>query len=565
MDRIIASITRDLWLWVLLLALSSIVSILYVDSLSAGIVVSIQVQGKFLVALKSVLSAALYASFFYALYLLLGRSRLYLVLLLTIYVCIYFAELVIFGVYGMTFNSSTIGAALSSNPGETESFFRILFTPEYLTLPVLTLVALGLSSWLISKLRMSSPYQYAVSFLVLLLSLGGAMFSLGMLKRYQEGVRLYEAAAPIERLFLGLTEYYAELAKIHSSQEKLQAQASDLIALPDSVLAPDNVVLIMGESTTRGFMHCYGYPLENTPRIDSLIALGQLYLMDSVVSPATATRESITASLTMYTPEDGRSWYDYPSLPSILRQAGYHTRWLSNQEKQGQIEISSIAETTDEQCYVSVQSTSHNIGAKRRSYDEAILPYLRSRAYAEDGARIFQIVHLMGTHTLFDERFPEAYKQFTSMDIPQGKTPEQRQILADYANAVLYNDYIVREVIRHYEQEASIVIYTSDHGQGLYQDPSVPNVFGHLFSKYSLQIPMMVYVSPKMYKRNPQLAESLTRARSKRYMTDLLSHTICGLLGIQTKYSKPQYELFSPEYEDTRPRIVHGPQGVIRL
>lgn len=220
-----------------------------------------------------------------------------------------------------------------------------------------------------------------------------------MLKRYQKNIRLYEAAAPLERLFLGFTEYSSELKKIRQSRKQLLAQASDLRSLPASEQSPDNVVLIIGESTTRGFMHCYGYPLKNTPRLDSLIALGNLFLLDSVVSPAAATRESITASLTMYIPEEGKNWYDYPSLPSILMQAGYRSWWLSNQEKQGQVEISTIAETTDEQCYVSVQSTNHNIGAKHRSYDEAILPYLKSKAKS-GGKRVFQIVHLMGTHPL---------------------------------------------------------------------------------------------------------------------------------------------------------------------
>lgn len=106
--RIVADIARNIWLWVLLLALSSIVSVLYVKSLSADIVVSIQVQGKFLVALKSILSATLYATFFYIVYILLRCSRFYRLLLLIVYITIYFAEFIIFNVYGMTFNSSTI-------------------------------------------------------------------------------------------------------------------------------------------------------------------------------------------------------------------------------------------------------------------------------------------------------------------------------------------------------------------------------------------------------------------------------------------------------------------------
>lgn len=575
-DCIAKKIVEHIWVWFLLLALSSVVSLLYIEGASEEIVTTIKLQGKLFVALKSTLSASFYATIFYILYLSLGLNRGYLTLLLLLYGFIYFTDFLIFNVYGMTFNNSTIGAALSTNPDEAEAFFDIILGTEYMAFPIVVLILITGITWVVyyfGKKYISSIIQHIIRYglLVLLLVMfsGGLFATMGTVRRYVQGIIQYETATPIERLYFGYSEYSKEMKALSHAKKSLLAKDKDVVALLERSKMPDNVVLIMGESTSRNFMHCYGYPIHNTPRIDSLIQGGSMYLLDSVVSPAAATRESITASLTMHVTNEGRggAWYDYPSILSVFSKAGFYTSWLSNQEKQGQFEISTIAETADNRHYVSVQSTMHNINAKRKSYDEVLLPHVQTKGKLKAQTPIFQIIHLMGTHTLFHERYPDSYKRFDAQSIPdKDKYPQdKREILAEYSNAILYNDYVVGEIIDKYKDEASIVIYVSDHGQGLYQDKEAPDVFGHLFSEVSLKIPMFIYVSPQMLQRRPELSEIIPKARSYRYMTDLLSHTICQLVGIETVYSNPKYELFSGKYDFNRPRIVRCPQGVITM
>ena len=44
-------------------------------------------------------------------------------------------------------------------------------------------------------------------------------------------------------------------------------------------------------------------------------------------------------------------------------------------------------------------------------------------------------------------------------------------------------------------------------------------------------------------------------------MTDLLTNSISGLLGVETKYYKPKLDFFSPSYDNSRRRLVEGYDG----
>ena len=46
---------------------------------------------------------------------------------------------------------------------------------------------------------------------------------------------------------------------------------------------------------------------------------------------------------------------------------------------------------------------------------------------------------------------------------------QRRSILADYDNAVLYNDSIVYQIVKRFENKDAIVIYMPDHGEECYE------------------------------------------------------------------------------------------------
>ena len=46
---------------------------------------------------------------------------------------------------------------------------------------------------------------------------------------------------------------------------------------------------------------------------------------------------------------------------------------------------------------------------------------------------------------------------------------KQRNVLADYDNAILYNDSIVDAIISRFEDKEAIIIYMPDHGEECYE------------------------------------------------------------------------------------------------
>ena len=85
--------------------------------------------------------------------------------------------------------------------------------------------------------------------------------------------------APAERIYQGTTDCLRDARDLAAYAE--QIKHIDLGKIEHSEdLDSATIVIIIGESMRRDYMHCYGYPLPNTPKQDSLVATGDLILLD---------------------------------------------------------------------------------------------------------------------------------------------------------------------------------------------------------------------------------------------------------------------------------------------
>lgn len=326
-----------------------------------------------------------------------------------------------------------------------------------------------------------------------------------------------------------------------------------------------NVVIIMGESLRRQDMHCYGGSLYNTPHIDSLARSGSLVLYDDVVTCAPNTHSSLRKIFTLRSPlGDTLSWYSGTTLPVALAAAGYHTYWASNQAgSRGWVdEISVVASTCQEKRFTKPikKDRKGQLMKKAVNYDELLLPLLRDYSTFEssDGTTpLFTVVHLMGSHTFFGDRYPSTYRIFSAQDIDEPHTtPEERETSAAYMNSIAYNDRVVSRIIDYYSHTSSIVLYLSDHGLLRYDNPQAPHRVGHAIHPNALQVPFMVYMSPQFTEQNPDIVAAVEMAKHRPFMTDYLSNSLLSLLGIRCEYSTPTRDLWSPHFDSSRPRII---------
>lgn len=303
------------------------------------------------------------------------------------------------------------------------------------------------------------------------------------------------------------------------------------------------VIFILGESTSRHHMQLYGYDLPTTPNLSRREQAGELTAFSSVTSPHAGTMAVMRTLFSFYDNDAAGMWYDYGNIFDILREAGVHTSWLSNQESSGFYGSigRTLASRCDEQAFTS--HLAHTIDLSER-YDEEVLPLLDD-ALAGDGRADaepqsdFIVVHLMGAHEDFKRRYPASFARFTAADETGGVRDDaaSRQIRAEYDNAVLYDDHIVDAIIRRVEDQDALVIFLSDHGEEV---NDVRDLVGHgdESSAWQRDIPMVIWTSAKFRANHPEDVRRIHAAKDHAWQSDEMIHTLLDVMKIRV----PQYE-----------------------
>ena len=484
-------------------------------------------------------------------------------------------ELYLIGLYHVTYNMDLAQIMLSTNWREGSEFLDSITADQAIAV-LLQLLPAASFAFLTCLFTKKHPVLFSLfgyitgTALILLGPVVHLPSDLAYYKKHISFTGLYTSG--IDRLIYNTLGAHDATKRIAEEQAKIRdsQRAVEALTIPRPISKkPLNVILILGESARRSSMHCYGYPLENTPYADSLLQAKELLAFTDVVSPATATILSNTRSLTFFTYEEGQKpWYQFPSLIQVLRQAGYATAWIANQEITGEYSISNLLGRQAD-ILTGNPSFFNGLGGEGVSdrpdlYDEAILPLLYHYDSLPDSLRstsplgLFQVVHLMGSHMTYGERYPEAFARFSPDSLPERKDERKDEVISGYVNSLLYTDHIIHEIIQTYREENALVIYLSDHGDVLF-DEDYPELMGHALVPKAVEIPLFVYFSPRLRKERPDLWRQLSRQRDKRILSDLLTHAVVDLLGIHTEYTQPRFNFFAPTYDDRRQRIVVAP------
>ena len=471
--------------------------------------------------------------------------------------------------YSSVYTDSIALNILATNPGEASAFLENLNYKVFL-LPLLMLLVLFALTYALTRRwgkEVGTSLRRGLLFCGMLVTLPISCF---VVRPAQLSTMSYLYMAPVERIYIGTTSCIADaelLAKYSADARNFNVGTIEHTRDMKGV----TVVLVLGESMRRNYMHCYGYPLENTPKQDSLVGTGDLVLFSDAVSSAAWTASSISQSVSFYTQEGPeKEYYKYPALPLVLSKAGYYTYWVSNQETQGTgiQPVATLASTADSTRFV----RNRTYGDWNASLDSDILPLLFDRTKTPAGKDLFEVVHLMGSHTPYSDRYIHEKAPFTVDNLPKtlpnGKpTPsdaKRRGIICDYVNSIHYNDQVVAQIFQRYSQTPAIVIYLSDHGQAVFENPERPDYYEHEVSEAGLMIPLMVYTSPALREEHPEVYEQIVAAKDRKIMTDLLANSICGLLGVKTKYYNARQDFFSSEYDNARRRLVQAYDGQMR-
>lgn len=467
-----------------------------------------------------------------------------------------------FGIYRQEFSQSVIFVMFESNTAEAGEYFSQYFS-TWLCLGLLLYSAIAVLLWRRIRPVTLPLYSRLPVVAVLLTATLGYPFYKQMVSQQRnfadarEKVEQRMAAAVPWQLVVGYRQYRQQL-------DNMQALLQQNAALPplqnlkdSSGDAPRTLVLVLGESTTREHMHLYGYDRDTTPNLDALAAHDKgLTVFRNVVSPRPYTIEVMQQILTFGDQQHPDRFLTDPSLINLMKQAGYKTFWITNQQTMTKRNtmLTTFSQQTDVPVYLNNQ---RNQNASQ--YDSVVLePF--DKALRDPADKKLIIVHLLGTHMDYRYRYPAQFDHFKdATGAPAALAPEQVRTYNFYDNAVRYNDFVVSDLIKRYSASTpnGFLLYLSDHGEDVYSSGN-HNRLGRNEANPTrpmYTIPFLLWTSPSWQATHPRDLQAMV---NRPYSSAHLIHTLSDLAGLSYDRYEPAKSLVNDSFTAS-PRWIGDP------
>lgn len=371
---------------------------------------------------------------------------------------------------------------------------------------------------------------------------------------------------PIYRLAFSV--YSNHLA---SQQVDKCVAASKRVVVDSCSFRSPTIVLIIGESYSKAHCQLYGYPQKDTPRQRRLERGGWLTKFNDVVSCWNLTSFVFKNVLSMHVVGEKGEWCDYPLFPELFRKAGYQVTFLTNQfllaAGQAVYDFSGgffLNDPVLSKAQFDLRNTSLHC------FDEGLLSdydnFLNEGKINLKGNNLI-IFHLIGQHVSYNTRYPKDRAKWHADDYKELR-PDiagdhyRRRMIAAYDNACLYNDSIVTQIVKRFEDKDAIVVYMPDHGEEIFEPGCDIICRNHSaavdwpLAHYEFEVPFWIWCSRKYAHREPEVFKAIKDAKNRRFMTDALPHMMVWLAGISSKDYNDKYNLLSPNYDESRPRVL---------
>lgn len=364
--------------------------------------------------------------------------------------------------------------------------------------------------------------------------------------------------------------FFSMYSVLHINQQVKNAVKISLeVQVPSQQFGSDslNVVYVIGESYIKRHSHLYGYSLPTTPCLDEERRKGNLFVFEDVVAPSTFTSIVMKNTLCCNSLRNDENWWGSPYFPTLFKKVGYEVFAWDNQLIAGSQEFYNFT----------LQSFMYNRQLSDVSYTQVsdrIFPYdgqlVEDYSKKSKHRKSHQLVmfHLYGQHSYAVYRYPHGgtFEAFTAKDIKQNKpylSDAKRQVIAEYDNATLYNDYVLKRIIDLYRTKNTVLIYFSDHGEECYDYRDFYGRGGFDAATQAegvhcqYDVPFMIWCSDEYMKRNPDIVKNIRQSLHKPFRTDDICQVVFHLAKLKTDFYRPKYDLLNPKYEEYQ-RTVNG-------
>ena len=330
-----------------------------------------------------------------------------------------------------------------------------------------------------------------------------------------------------------------------------------------SATAPEVYVMVVGETARAHNFSLYGYPRNTNPLLSKTPGIKAF---PNVTTQSNTTHKSVPMLLSAASAEDFERLFHEKGILAAFKEAGFHTVFISNQLPNHSF-IDFLGEQADEHYFLKKEDA-----LQGNHYDEDLLQKLDEILPLADASssahyryrKLFVVLHSYGSHFNYQERYPRSFAYFKPDSRSEAKSENRRDLLNAYDNTIRYTDYILHGIIERlqkwegiqtktdgvYDQPTSAMLYTSDHGENIFDDDR--HLFLHAAPKasdYELHVPFIIWTSEGFSKQYPDILKALGENRTKQVQSSLSAfHTMLGIGGIQTRYRQDEYSVASDKY-----------------
>jgi len=419
-----------------------------------------------------------------------------------------------------------------------------------------------------------SDYFNFKSIVLILVIIGISIFSIYNLKQFKKNSVERSKLITVAFLFLILSlvsqdykntlpfnfirnfyKYKSEL-KEFKSQIEIRKQNNYINLNPIHCIdtTSNTIILVIGESASKYHQGLYGYVRQTNPLLSKI--KDELYIYTDVIAPHSHTNPVLSKVLSFANHESMQSLYQNRSLIEYMNDAGYYTCWLSNQQFAHKYTSISTSIAIQSDFYVFTHS---NVNKKKQSYDGKLLKPLK-QVLKNKSKKKFIVLHLMGSHSDKQDRFPKEFKQFqdtTNLPNKSYISSWDKYLINSHDNSVLYTDWLLNECIELLRNQApnSALLYFSDHGEEMFE---YRNFFGHgegNSSIYMFDIPFILWLSDGYKIHHAEMTSDLANQLNRKYQTDDLIHSIIDLSTCYSDDFDASRSIFNSEFK-FRKRIM---------
>lgn len=307
---------------------------------------------------------------------------------------------------------------------------------------------------------------------------------------------------------------------------------------------PETLVLVIGETSRADNWQLYGYSRKTNPLLTQVKGLT---VFTNYMSQSNTTHKSVPILLSLAEADNYDILYHTKGIMQAFREAGYHTVFLSNQQRNHSF-IDFLGEQADDCLFL---RDSHPDNA----YDTDLLVPLAQKLARQKGKRTFIVLHTYGSHFSYADRYPDFMREFKQDSYDGAKREYRPQLINAYDNSICQTDLLLRRIIEQLAAQggSAAMVYTSDHGEDIFDDAR------HLFlhaspfpSFWQLHVPLVVWTSPTYRERHADIVRCLNANRRKQAESNSVFHTLLTMGGVTTSYRNDSLSLASPSFTPHR-------------